>query len=1039
MSDAEVSWGPDDILRHTEFVQRLAFGLVRGASEADDVVQEVLNVAIQRPPRDGSHPRAWLAGVTRNVVRNRRRSEARRRRREDAAARTEAVPGPDEITERLELQRLVLGMAAGLAEPYKTTLFLRYFEDLTPTEIAVRLGEPVATVKTRLRRSLEQIRGALDKRHGGDRAAWHAAFAPLLARGGLAALAAGGVWLFTAWRVAVLVGVVLLVAIGFTPAVRRVLSGSSDDARSASASAETKDVEQSGPTLAATPAGPRAPGTEVVRDPAALRPIEVKVEFVGVPPRTVEIFASTMLGKPPTKATSERGESVTLLIEPLIPGTGSQSQPRQSVTLWGHADGDVVCLGDQSLLWVSPLPPALIRVFPARRVEGEVVDLATGEPVAHAAIQAVVSGRFVPHTAPYWRAASDNRGRCSLLVPTDLQSMTRIRFPPQLRIIANARGFQAAEYGLENSSTNADAPLTIRLSKGASIVGVVRDSDGNAVANALVAVEPVAPASVSARPFYGTTGDLGVAPVDRTLVLHASGFSFPPLGEPVAFWSASGPRGEYRVDGLTLGAHYHVSAFEPTHTDRPAADLFIPAGANVVPHDFTFERPGAVRLRLTDAEGHPILTTKVSCAGGSSAARIVGDEVVIDATTPGTQVFSVVYLRADQGLPDELTIDVPRGGTVSVSAVLGSGHAIEGIAVDDNGQPVNGGCGTLRLAGTGPEIQLYADDTGQFRLKGLVAGRYILEGDTPTSRVEDPTFLPWRREITIPGPPLRIRTGSDPAARRMTLELRIPDSGTAAPTRVDLDVRATSSTELSDRFHRMWLTEVHPSGGRGLSRGWDARWNGGLFDFVVRPEETLLVVRASGFAPVAASLQHVETSLTRQLSAGVAVVLTVVDENGRPIENAIVALDQWFDTGEGKASTRADGTVRFENAVSGPTRVYVVARGFASARRDLQLDEAHTEFTTHLEAGVAVHGRVVGSSGLPEPLGAGEPVRVTRIDRQGGTESIDSLRVDPRGQFEGHLLPGRYRFTVEHRDMRAESDVLDVEQPLDVVLDLKPR
>src|SRR5262249_21883508 len=55
---------------------------------------------------------------------------------------------------------------AALEEPYKSTLFLRYFDDLTPSQIAVQTGAPVETVKTRLKRGLANLRARLDAELG---------------------------------------------------------------------------------------------------------------------------------------------------------------------------------------------------------------------------------------------------------------------------------------------------------------------------------------------------------------------------------------------------------------------------------------------------------------------------------------------------------------------------------------------------------------------------------------------------------------------------------------------------------------------------------------------------------------------------------------------------------------------------------------------------------------------------------------------------------------------------------------------------------
>ncbi|MFG0316921.1 MAG: RNA polymerase sigma factor, partial [Planctomycetota bacterium JB042] len=194
------------LLEHSEFVRRLARGLVRDPDRADDVVQETWLAALRNPPRARESAAAWFRSAARNVASKLDRGERRRVRRETAVATTEPVaPDAGELVHRLTLQRAAVDAVLALSEPTRTTIVLRYFEDLSPTEIADRLGVPRNTVRARLRRGLERLRADLDARHDGDRSRWLAAMLPLagIEPATLAAgAAAGTIGTLGAWTMA---------------------------------------------------------------------------------------------------------------------------------------------------------------------------------------------------------------------------------------------------------------------------------------------------------------------------------------------------------------------------------------------------------------------------------------------------------------------------------------------------------------------------------------------------------------------------------------------------------------------------------------------------------------------------------------------------------------------------------------------------------------------------------------------------------------------------------------------------------------------
>jgi RNA polymerase sigma-70 factor (ECF subfamily) len=152
---------PDRLLEHVAWVRRLAGRLCYDDARADDVAQETLLAALRTGPRDAVRPRPWLAAVARSVVRRIRRTTERRDARERVAARPEALPATDEIVVRASLLRAVVDAVLALPEPYRTTILLRFFEELPPRRIAERQGEPVETVRTRSKRGLAMLREKL--------------------------------------------------------------------------------------------------------------------------------------------------------------------------------------------------------------------------------------------------------------------------------------------------------------------------------------------------------------------------------------------------------------------------------------------------------------------------------------------------------------------------------------------------------------------------------------------------------------------------------------------------------------------------------------------------------------------------------------------------------------------------------------------------------------------------------------------------------------------------------------------------------------
>jgi len=153
-----------ELSRHAGALRGLARDLLRDAHAADDVTQQTLAKAwtSRRQLRPGPM-RGWLQRTLTNFSRQWQRGERRRSAHEHEHARREDehAPPTDDSLARRETLRDVTAAVLQLDEPYQTAIFLRYFEDLPPREIARRTDAPIATVKSRLARGLAMLRRRL--------------------------------------------------------------------------------------------------------------------------------------------------------------------------------------------------------------------------------------------------------------------------------------------------------------------------------------------------------------------------------------------------------------------------------------------------------------------------------------------------------------------------------------------------------------------------------------------------------------------------------------------------------------------------------------------------------------------------------------------------------------------------------------------------------------------------------------------------------------------------------------------------------------
>jgi RNA polymerase sigma-70 factor, ECF subfamily len=167
----------DDALgRLYDLYRLILFGvlmrILNNREEAEDVLQEVFLQVWRRAAdydENRGRPFTWLVTLARSRGIDRLRGLASRERVAMAIRGAGANEAPEEVSDaatdaiRSERVGVVNSALADLPEDQRRPLMLAYFDGLTQSEIATKLGVPLGTVKTRMRTAMLKLREAFGK------------------------------------------------------------------------------------------------------------------------------------------------------------------------------------------------------------------------------------------------------------------------------------------------------------------------------------------------------------------------------------------------------------------------------------------------------------------------------------------------------------------------------------------------------------------------------------------------------------------------------------------------------------------------------------------------------------------------------------------------------------------------------------------------------------------------------------------------------------------------------------------------------------
>lgn len=158
--------------RFSGMVYATAVQILHNHEDAQDTAQEVFSSLWKKAGMfadDRGKPSTWLAAMARNRSIDKLRARQRRSKLndsfEDESRGTEQMvrTDPARETSANEMGHQVRTAVMELTEEQRQAIQLAFFDGLTQLEIARQTGEPLGTIKARIRRGLGRLRGMVQE------------------------------------------------------------------------------------------------------------------------------------------------------------------------------------------------------------------------------------------------------------------------------------------------------------------------------------------------------------------------------------------------------------------------------------------------------------------------------------------------------------------------------------------------------------------------------------------------------------------------------------------------------------------------------------------------------------------------------------------------------------------------------------------------------------------------------------------------------------------------------------------------------------
>lgn len=492
--------------RLSQSLRTLARRLSADESTAEDLAQDAMVTALEQPPGKIVDLDSWLARVVRHLAYRQHRRNALRR---DAERGSRELPSPsdEELDAKRQALRQLSEKILELPEPYGSVLELRYFEGRSRDEIAAQLGRSPEAVKKQLQRGLTRVRADLERSRQRAALDWGFLLLPLetsnpelagadLESETLLDSKGGGA---LSWSLPGLGGLALVVSAMMVWAVMSLWRGDSEGTNElATTSPPPVAVDQAGgergtskELVASQPAsGARTSvpvdvselAVEATVEPTTFE-LRVRVrDQEGGPVAEVELFVLDNDYQRVASAFGDDGGAAQFVFEADLPGLWSERRGDVRALVYATAPGHA-----SSFTYEVPLPwtsEVLVHLEgPAATLWGVVLD-EEGAPLAGVEVEALAGGEpmFLDEAGFYrgpliHNTTTDEDGFFEFL---GLQRTNHL-------VAASLPGFVGGNWK-EALSLETEVEREYVLTRGAEIVGEIRDVDGEALEGARVFV-----------------------------------------------------------------------------------------------------------------------------------------------------------------------------------------------------------------------------------------------------------------------------------------------------------------------------------------------------------------------------------------------------------------------------------------------------------------------------------------------------------------------------------------------------------------------